>query len=86
MAIEKPILTKTMLKILARHASGLTLRAIASEIFVSYSAVTNTMYEARARTGAKTNAELVMFAHDAGYLSHPTGPDRQVVPLDPKME
>lgn len=80
----KPLLTKTMLKILARHASGLSLKEVAKEIFVSYSAVTNTMYEARKRTDTKTIAELVMKAHHLGYLSHPTG--GQVVILEPELD
>jgi DNA-binding NarL/FixJ family response regulator len=79
----KPFLTKTMLKILSRHASGLNLKEVAKEIFVSYSAVTNTVYEAKQRTETKTIAELVMKAHSLGYLSHPTGPDATVVVLDP---
>lgn len=81
---QKPLLTKAMLKILAMHASGHSLKDVARRIFVSYSAVTNTMYEARKRTETKTIAELVMKAHSLGYLSHPTGPDRQVFVLDPE--
>lgn len=81
---KKPLLTQTMLKILARHASGLSLKEVAREIYVSYSAVTNTMYEARKRTGTKTIAELVMKAHSLGYLSHPTGYDPRVVITDPE--
>lgn len=80
---EKPLLTKTMLKILALHASGLSLKKIAKNIYVSYSAVTNTMYEARKRTDTHTIAELVMKAHSLGYLSHPTGPDQSICVLTP---
>jgi DNA-binding NarL/FixJ family response regulator len=80
---QKPLLTAGMTKILALHASGLTLKEIAQKIFVSYSAVTNTMYDARSRVNADTTAELIMKAHDLGYLSHPTGPDGRVIPLDP---
>ena len=76
-------LTPLMIKILARYASGKKLAEIAKEIYLSYSAVTNTMLEARNRTGLGTNAALVMYAHDLGYLSHPTGPDRQVFPTQP---
>lgn len=79
----KSNLTKRMLEILSLHASGLTLKQVAAKIFVSYSAVTNTMYEARKRTGTSTIPELVMLAHDQGYLSHPTGPDSQVLVLNP---
>ena len=79
----KPLLTKTMLKILARHASGLSLEEVAKEIFVSYSAVTNAMYDARKRTNTGSNAQLVMYAHSLGYLSHPTGANAQVLILDP---
>lgn len=79
----KPILTPTMVKILARHASGLKLTEVADEIYISYSAITNAMLEARRRTGSGTIAGLVMRAHDLGFLSHPTGPDQQVFPLDP---
>ena len=82
----RPLLTKTMLKILARHASGLTLKQVAAEIYVSYSAVTNAVYEARKRTGTETIAELVMKAHSLGYLSHPTGPDHQVFVVEPQNE
>lgn len=81
---EKPFLTKTMLRILSLNASGLSLTDIAAKIFVSYSAVTNTMYEARERTGTKTISELVMKAHSLGYLSHPTGPDQVVCVLTPE--
>lgn len=80
---KKPLLTPTMLKILARHASGLKLTEVAEEIFISYSAVTNAMLDARRRVGVGTIPALVMQAHALGYLSHPTGPDRQVFPLDP---
>ncbi len=81
---QKPLLTASMLKILARHASGLSLKEVAKEIYISYSAVTNTMYEARKRTGTTTISQLTMLAHDLGQLSHPTGHDRQVFPLDQK--
>ena len=81
----KPLLTKTMLKILARHASGLSLEEVAKEIFVSYSAVTNAMYEARRRTGTGSNAQLVMYAHSLGFLSHPTGAALQVF-IDPEHQ
>lgn len=83
MSRKRAKLTPTMIKILARHASGLTFKEVAREVYISYSAVTNMMNEARSRTGAGTNAALVMYAHDLGYLSHPTGPDRQVFPLQP---
>lgn len=79
---NKPLLTKTMLKILAHHASGLNFKEVAAKIFVSYSAVTNTMYEARQRTETKTIGELIMKAHAMGYLSHPTGPNSEVFVLD----
>lgn len=80
---NKPLLTKAMLRILALHASGLSLKDVAKKIYVSYSAVTNTMYDARKRTETKTIAELVMKAHSLGYLSHPTGQNGTVVVLDP---
>lgn len=80
---NKPILTPTMVQILARHASGLNLSEVAEDIFISYSWVTNAMSEARKRLGVNSNAALVIQAHDLGYLSHPTGPDRQVFPLQP---
>jgi DNA-binding NarL/FixJ family response regulator len=80
---EKPILTKRMLEILAMHASGLTLKEVARKIFVSYSAVTNSVYDARKRTDTDTIAELVMKAHSLGYLSHPTGSPAQVLVLNP---
>lgn len=72
-----------MTKILALHASGLTLKEVAKKIFVSYSAVTNMMYDARQRMEAETTAELIMRAHDLGYLSHPTGAEHTVFPLNP---
>lgn len=81
MARVKPLLTQSMVKILARHASGLSLKEVAKDIYVSYSAVTNTLYDARERTGTKTTAQLVLLAHDLGYLSHPTGPSGQVFPI-----
>lgn len=83
MSKKRPVLTPSMVKILARHASGLSLKEVAREIYVSYSAVTNTMYDARKRTKTNTTAELVMLAHDLGYLSHPTGPNSQVFPTQP---
>ena len=73
-----------MLSILARHASGLSLKDVASEIYVSYSAVTNTMYDARKRFNVDSNAALVMRAHSMGLLSHPTGPSQEVFVLDPQ--
>jgi DNA-binding NarL/FixJ family response regulator len=81
MARTKPLLTQSMVKILARHASGLSLKEVAQEIYVSYSAVTNTLYDARDRTGCKTNTQLTMFAHKHGFLSGPTGPSDQVFPV-----
>jgi DNA-binding CsgD family transcriptional regulator len=81
---KKSTLTPSMLKILALHASGLSLKEVAKKIFVSYSAVTNTMYEARKRTGATTIPQLTMLAHDLGYLSHPTGQGNLVIVLDPE--
>lgn len=83
MARVKPLLTASMVKILALHASGKTLKEVAKQIFVSYSAVTNTMYDARERTGTETTAQLVMLAHDLGYLSHPTGPEKLVFATNP---
>lgn len=80
---NKPMFTPRMLSILARHASGLSLKDVAREIYVSYSAVTNTMYEARKRVGVDSNSALVIRAHSLGLLSHPTGPDQQVFVLDP---
>lgn len=83
MARVKPTLTPSMVKILAHHASGLTLKEVARKIFVSYSAVTNTLYDARIRTGTKTNTQLTILAHDLGYLSKPTGPDAMVFVTQP---
>jgi DNA-binding NarL/FixJ family response regulator len=80
---KRPLFTPSMLKILARHASGLSLKDVAREIYVSYSAVTNTMYDARKRVGVDSNAALVIRAHSLGLLSHPTGPDQQVFVLNP---
>jgi len=80
---KKPLITPTQLKILARHASGLSLKEVASECFISYSAVTNYMYDIRFRLGVGSNAAAVMRAHDLGYLTHPTGADHQVFPSHP---
>lgn len=80
---SRPLLTKTMLKILARHASGLTLKEVASEQYISYSAVTNAMYDARQRMEVGSLAGLVMRAHALGYLSHPTGTEQRVFPTQP---
>lgn len=77
------LLTPLMLKILSRHASGRELKDVATDIYVSYSCVTNNVYKAKKRTNTHTLAELVMLAHSLGYLSHPTGPDLTVVALDP---
>ena len=78
---EKPPLTKTMLKIIALHASGHSLTEIAKKIYVSYSAVTNIMYDARARTKTATNAQLVMKAHSLDLISGLTNGEVFVLPV-----
>jgi DNA-binding NarL/FixJ family response regulator len=80
---RKPLLTATMTKVLARHASGLTLQDVAKELYLSYSAVTNNMYQARKRLGVSTMAGLVARAHALGYLTTATGPDLAVFPTQP---
>lgn len=82
---NRPLLTKTMVKVLARHASGLTLKEVAEEQYVTYSAVTNIIYDAKDRLEADTIAALVMKAHALGYLSHPTGAEDQVFPILPEL-
>ena len=75
-------LTPRMADILARHASGLNMRQVATEMFLSYSSVANTVQDIRKRLGANTLAACVIRAHQLGYLSDP---DQRgvVVALDP---
>jgi DNA-binding CsgD family transcriptional regulator len=82
---QKPLLTPTMTKILARHASNLYLKEVAKEQYISYSAVTNNMYQARKRLEVQTMAALVAKATALGYLTQATGPDHQVFPSQPDL-
>lgn len=60
-----------MLEYLARHASGLTLRQIALESFMSYSHVASSINEAKRLLRARTLAAACMKAHGLGMLSEP---------------
>lgn len=62
---------KRMARILAGHASGLTLGQVALELYVSYSCVANTVQDIKKLLKAKTLAECVMKAHKLGYISDP---------------
>ena len=75
-------LTPRMVEILARHASGLNMRQVAAEMFLSYSSVANTVQEIRKRLKANTLAACVIRAYNLGYLTLPDS--RGVVrPLEP---
>ena len=72
-----------MVEILAQHASGYRLKEIAGRVYLSYPRVTGIAGEAKRELGVKTLAGAVLRAHKLGYLSHPTGPELRVFPLDP---
>lgn len=77
-----PVLTDFQVQLLARAGSGETLREAANEMHFSYGTAYNHMRVIKKRLGARTLSACVMRAYAMGYLSHPTGADYSVVPVD----
>lgn len=80
---QRPLLSPLMQNLLAGYANGYQLKEMAAEKYVSYSTATNTVYEAKRRLEAKNLAQAVVKAIGKGYLSHPTGAELQVFPIQP---
>lgn len=72
------LLTRQMAVFIAAHASGKAMTRVAEEMHYSYANVRNTLDEAKSRAGCGTLAQLVLYAHREGYITHPTGPDNIV--------
>lgn len=77
--LSKPQLSPLMIHLLMGHANGKQLKEMAKERYVSYSTATNTIYEAKKRLSARNLAQCVIKAQGLGYLSHPTGPELNVI-------
>lgn len=71
-----------MVRILAEHASGHRLKELTTVVYLSYPRITGIAGEAKRALGTQTLAGAVLRAHQLGYLSHPTGPELRVFPLD----
>jgi DNA-binding NarL/FixJ family response regulator len=79
---QVPQLNDKQIDILARHASGRSIKRVALDLHYSPGYVNNVVQQIKSALHVRTLAACVMRAHALGYLSHPTGPDGTVVPLD----
>lgn len=75
-------LTPTQLDLLAGAASGESLTQVAVRIHVSPSHAYNEMQRVKRVLRAKTIPACVMRAHALGLLSHPTGAELAVFPVE----
>jgi len=80
--IYKPKLSVLMVTLLAGYANGKQVKEMAKERYVSYSSATQTVAEAKKRLNARSLAHAIVRAQGLGFLSHPTGPDLHVFPLN----
>ena len=80
--LQRPKLSPLMINLLAGHANGKQVKEMAKERYVSYSSATQTVAEAKKRLNARSLAHAVIQAQGYGFLSHPTGPDFHVFPLN----
>jgi len=80
--VYRPKLSKLMVNLLAGHANGKQIKELALDRFVSYSSATQTVSEAKKRLRARSLAHAIIRAQGFGFLSHPTGADFKVFPLD----
>jgi DNA-binding NarL/FixJ family response regulator len=79
---HKPKLSALMVNLLAGHANGKQVKEMAKDRYVSYSSATQTVAEAKKRLEARSLAHAIIRAQGLGFLSHPTGPDLFVFPLN----
>lgn len=78
---QKIRLSPLMVQLLVGCANGKQLKEIAKERYISYSTATNSVATAKERLSANSISHAVVLAMGVGYLSHPTGPDLQVMAL-----
>ena len=74
-------LTLTQRRILAYHASGLTLQQVGLEMHLSYSAVTANIQWAKDLLDGRTLGQLVAKATARGFISMATGAEEHVFPV-----
>lgn len=80
--LQRPKLSALMVNLLAGHANGKQVKEMAKERYVSYSSATQTVAEAKKRLQARSLAHAIVRAQGLGFLSHPTGTDMFVFPLN----
>ena len=67
----KPVLTPLMARVLARHASGISLKQIATEIYSSERSVWALSEAIKKRLEAKNLTQATLRAHQLGYITLP---------------
>lgn len=69
--MRNPVLTPLMARVLARHASGVSLKQIATEIYSSERSVWALSKEIKKRLEAENLTQAALRAHQLGYITLP---------------